>query len=172
MFTLDKVVPWGRSYDEYCRMFALTSADLQSHILGCADGPASFNAISTLRGGSVVSCDPLYAFAAPQIRRRIAETALDILEQTRRNHNEFVWTSIQSLDELQRVRMDAMEQFLADYETGKSQGRYIDAGLPELPFADHSFDLALCSHFLFLVLGSARRILPQRGGPRTLPRGA
>jgi hypothetical protein len=23
-FTLDKVVPWGRSYDEYLRMFALT----------------------------------------------------------------------------------------------------------------------------------------------------
>jgi len=24
MFALDRVVPWGRSYDEYCRMFALT----------------------------------------------------------------------------------------------------------------------------------------------------
>ena len=133
-------------------MFALTSADLQSRILGCADGPASFNAIRTQQGGSVVSCDPLYAFNASQIRSRIDETAGDILEQTRRNRDEFVWTSIQSLEELQRVRMDAMDQFLADYETGKSQGRYIDAGLPELPFADHSFDLALCSHFLFLYL--------------------
>ena len=90
------------------------------------------------------------AFNASQIRSRINEIAGDILEQTRRNRDEFVWTSIQSLEELQRVRMDAMDQFLADYETGKSQGRYIDAGLPELPFADHSFDLALCSHFLFL----------------------
>ena len=150
MFTLDKVVPWGRSYDEYCRMFALTSADLQTRILGCADGPASFNAISTERGSTVVSCDPLYAFDASQIRSRIDEVARDILDQTRRNRDEFVWTSIQSLEELQRVRMDAMDRFLADYDTGKSQGRYIDAGLPELPFADRSFDLALCSHFLFL----------------------
>jgi hypothetical protein len=28
MFTLDRVVPWGRSFDEYQRMFALTEADL------------------------------------------------------------------------------------------------------------------------------------------------
>jgi hypothetical protein len=36
MFTLDRVVPWGRSFDEYSRMFTLTSTDLRSKILGCA----------------------------------------------------------------------------------------------------------------------------------------
>jgi hypothetical protein len=41
-FTLDKVVPWGRSFDEYVRMFDLTPADLGKRILGCGDGPASF----------------------------------------------------------------------------------------------------------------------------------
>ncbi len=56
-FTLDKVVPWGRSLDEYRRMFALTDSDLEKRILGCADGPASFNAELTANGGSVVSCD-------------------------------------------------------------------------------------------------------------------
>jgi hypothetical protein len=40
MFTLDQVVPWGRSFDEYQRMFALTGADL-GLILGCGDGPAA-----------------------------------------------------------------------------------------------------------------------------------
>jgi hypothetical protein len=34
MFTLDHVVPWGRSFDEYRRMFALTSEDLDRRILG------------------------------------------------------------------------------------------------------------------------------------------
>jgi ubiquinone/menaquinone biosynthesis C-methylase UbiE len=43
-----------------------------------------------------------------------------------------------------------MERFLADYEVGKQQGRYIDAELPTLPFEDRAFDLALGSHFLFL----------------------
>ena len=33
-FTLDHVVPWGRSFDEYRRMFALTDDDLNTRILG------------------------------------------------------------------------------------------------------------------------------------------
>ena len=44
-FTLDKVVPWGRSYDEYVSMFGLTGDDLSLSILGCGDGPASFNSV-------------------------------------------------------------------------------------------------------------------------------
>jgi hypothetical protein len=40
MFTLETVVPWGRSFDEYRRMFALSDDALQGRILGCADGPA------------------------------------------------------------------------------------------------------------------------------------
>jgi hypothetical protein len=150
MFTLDKVVPWGRSYDEYCRMFDLSADDLHKRILGCGDGPAGFNAVATARGVSVVSCDPLYAFCAAEIRARIDETAAGVLAQTEQNRDQFVWTDITSIEALHRVRMDAMELFLADYETGKSQGRYVDAALPHLPFGDNAFDLALCSHFLFL----------------------
>ena len=43
-FKLDQIVPWGRSFDEYVRMFGLTDLDLGKTILGCGDGPASFNA--------------------------------------------------------------------------------------------------------------------------------
>jgi hypothetical protein len=43
MFTLDLVSPWGRSFEDFRRMFALSDADLRLRILGCADGPASFN---------------------------------------------------------------------------------------------------------------------------------
>ena len=44
----------------------------------------------------------------------------------------------------------AMDRFIADYDSGKEEGRYIEASLPELSFKDKQFDLALCSHFLFL----------------------
>ena len=54
MFTLEQVVPWGRSFDEYCRMFALSDDDLTLRILGCGDGPASFNAEANRRGKSSV----------------------------------------------------------------------------------------------------------------------
>jgi hypothetical protein len=150
MFTLERVVPWGRSFDEYCRMFSLRDDELTLSILGCGDGPASFNAEATRRGARVVSCDPIYRWDAAQIRDRIEATYQEIIEQTRQNPNEFVWTSIRSVDELGRVRMAAMNEFLNDFPAGKTEGRYVAAELPTLPFADRSFDLALSSHFLFL----------------------
>ena len=151
MFTLDQVVPWGRSFEEYRRMFALTDADLNRRIVGCGDGPASFNAEATRRGHRVVSCDPIYRFGCSQIQERIAATCDQVLDQTRANADEFVWAdSIRSIEELGHVRMTAMRTFLDDYESGKREGRYLDAELPTLPFENGSFDLGLCSHFLFL----------------------
>jgi len=149
-FTLSEVIPWGRSYAEYVSMFSLSAADLRKKILGCGDGPASFNSILTSHGGSVVSVDPLYAFSAPLIRKRIEETYETVLAQTRKNRDEFVWDSIASPEELGRIRMSAMEVFLEDFETGKAAGRYKAGRLPRLHFTERAFDLALCSHFLFL----------------------
>ncbi len=42
-----------------------------------------------------------------------------------------------------------MELFLQDFPRGLFEGRYVEGGLPTLPFDDGTFDLALCSHFLF-----------------------
>jgi hypothetical protein len=147
-FTLEQVVPWGRSFDEYRRMFALSDDDLRTRIVGCADGPASFNAELTAHGGRVVSCDPLYQWTADQIRGRIDATSPQIVEQTRRNGEDFCWDTIRSVDELARVRHAAMKAFLADYPRGT--GRYVAGELPKLPFTSDAFDIAVCSHFLFL----------------------
>ncbi len=43
-FRLNTIVPSGRFFQEYQRMFALMAADPQGTILACADGPANFNA--------------------------------------------------------------------------------------------------------------------------------
>jgi len=149
-FTLSDIVPWGRSYDEYVRMFGLGEAELRLRILGGADGPASFNAAGTRRGGRIVSCDPLYQFDADAIRERIEATSPEVLEQTRANADAFVWSAISSVEDLGAIRMAAMAQFLEDYDRGLAGQRYLPASLPSLPFADTAFDLALCSHFLFL----------------------
>jgi hypothetical protein len=149
-FKLEEVVPWGRSFDEYVNMFALTGNDLGKRILGCSDGPASFNCTLTNRGGSVVSIDPIYQFTAEEIASRINETYEVVMEQARQNLQEFVWTHISSVEELGRIRTTAMSDFLADYPKGKREGRYASGELPQLPCSDGAFDLALCSHFLFL----------------------
>lgn len=153
MFELDHIVPWGRSFDEYRRMFALTDDDLHLTIIGCGDGPASFNAEATRRGSHVVSSDPIYRYDVDQLRERIESTRGHVLEQTRRNADEFVWNTIHSVDELGQVRRAAMNDFLDDYPSGRKSGRYIEAQLPDLPFPDSSFDLAVCSHLLFLYTG-------------------
>jgi len=131
-------------------MFDLSDNDLRGRILGCGDGPASFNASLTKKNGQIVSVDPLYRFSAEDIRKRISATYADVMEQTRKNTHEFTWTSIKSVDELGRLRMAAMEDFLTDYPQGKEQKRYVDGELPHLPFADGEFDIAVCSHLLFL----------------------
>ncbi|MGD1212512.1 MAG: SAM-dependent methyltransferase [Candidatus Acidiferrales bacterium] len=147
--TLDKAVPWGRSLDEYVRMFDLTAADLDSRILDCAGGPSSFNAEMYRSGRTVVSCDPIYQFSPADIARRIEETRDTILEMTHETRERFVWREFESVERLGQIRMVAMRQFLDDLPVGISQGRYRVAELPALPFRDREFDLAVCSHFLF-----------------------
>ena len=149
-FSIDRVVPWGRTFAEYRAMFDLSAADLCRRILGCGDGPASFNAELTALGGRVVSIDPLYAFPGKAIERRVEETFEVVMGEVRRNPDDFVWTHVPSIAELGRRRMGAMRRFLRDYPAGMAKGRYVDASLPELPIADGAFDLALSSHFLFL----------------------
>ncbi len=147
--SLDKAAPWGRTLDEYVRMFDLSHADLESRILDCAGGPASFNAEMRRRGRTVVSCDPIYQFSAVEIARRIEEARDTILKMTYEARQHFVWREIESVEHLSQIRRAAMKQFLDDLPAGLSEGRYHVAELPALPFRGAEFDLALCSHFLF-----------------------
>lgn len=149
-FTLKNVVPWGRSFAEYVAMFDLTDVDLDLRVLGCGDGPAAFNSQLTRCGGSVVSVDPIYVVDGAQIRSRIAETYEAVMAQMCRNEDDYVWRAIPSVEELGRMRMSAMDEFLADFDAGKREGRYVAGELPLLPFSSGAFDMALSSHFLFL----------------------
>ena len=153
-FRLEDIVPWGRSYDEYLRMFALRDEELGQRILGCGDGPAAFNAAMTGRGGRVVSIDPLYGFDKAEIRARIADTREAVLEQLRLNRSDYLWNEVRSVEELDELRISAMDAFLDDYDAGRRGGRYVAGSLPSLPFSDGEFDLALSSHFLFLYSAS------------------
>lgn len=151
---LNEIIPLGRTLREYELMFALTDADKQLRMLGCGDGPASFNAEWTARGGSVVSIDPIYEFAGADIKARFELVIDDIIANVAATvevrPDRWVWDFQQSLEGLRNNRVTAIERFLADYESGKSAGRYQCKELPKLSFADKTFDLALCSHLLFL----------------------
>lgn len=149
MIELENVVPWGRCFHEYIKMFDLTSDELKLNILDCAGGPSSFNAEMTQKGCKVVSCDPIYQFTVEEIHSRIQQTYSQIIEGVKATPHKFVWRDIASPDELGQVRMAAMTKFLADYPQGILEKRYIKSELPNFPFSDTKFDLALCAHFLF-----------------------
>lgn len=146
---LEHIVPWGRSLQEYIRMFDLTSDELKLAILDCGGGPSSFNAEMTRSGYKVISCDPIYQFTASEIKGRIQETYPVVLNNARANKESFIWKDIQSPEQLGQIRMAAMNKFLEDFPLGVREGRYVKDELPTISFSTNQFDLALCSHLLF-----------------------
>jgi hypothetical protein len=144
---LASVVFYGRLGDQALAMFNL-EGELQqwrqARVLDCPGGPGSLSA--RLRGlvGEVVAVDPLYALAEEELERR-ALTDLDLaLEGMRRS------PTLRPDFDLEACRQDhllALQTFLDDRRRHPEQ--YRNASLPELPFADQSFDLVLSGHLLF-----------------------
>jgi SAM-dependent methyltransferase len=147
---LEKVVPFGRSFDEYQTMFGLSEADLSGRILGVGDGPASFNAEATAKGYCVTSIDPIYEFSSEEIYQRFNNVLDSIIHQVIATPDDWVWSYHRSPEDLRKNRIQAIQRFISDYQPGKQAERYQVGGLPTLNFDDNQFDLALCSHFLFL----------------------
>lgn len=150
---ITEVVHWGRDLAEYRQMFALTDQDLDRRILGCSDGPACFNAEMTAQGRSVVSCDPLYGMPLEHIERRIKEGAEFGRALSNDRHSDlFSWSSqgYTTVNDVINRHTAAMTAFLDDFRTEGEGRRYVASGLPDLPFDNDQFDLALCGHYLFL----------------------
>ena len=150
-FILNSVVPWGRNFTEYKSMFCLDENDMSKRIAGFGDGPACFNYEATNKGGHVISFDPIYQFSKEEIEKRIEEVRVTVMQQMKENVDNYVWTRIKDLEELENIRMSAMKKFLFDYERGKNEGRYVFHELPNnLPYEPKSFDIGLSSHFLLM----------------------
>jgi SAM-dependent methyltransferase len=149
-FKLEEALPWGRNRAEYTAFFDLGELAPGTRVLDVAGGPSSFTAEMTRLGHQAVAADPLYRFSKQEIAERIAATRQVMLDGLRAAHDRFVWRDYGDVAGLEATRMTAMKRFLEDYEEGREAGRYIDASLPELPFAEGAFDFALSSHFLFM----------------------
>jgi len=147
---LDSIVPFGRSLDEYKKMFNLSNLDLEKNIVSVADGPASFNAEMFTRGKFITSIDPLYEYSAADIKEKFYQVVDDIICQVKASPDDWVWSYHRSPENLKDNRIRVLNNFLSDYNTGKQDGRYLIGELPNLSFGDGQFQLALCSHFLFL----------------------
>lgn len=147
---LEKVVPFGRSLNEYVKMFDLSETDLGKRMLGVGDGPASFNAEASKMGKKVTSIDPIYQFSGVEILQRFNQVVDNIIDQVKASPGDWVWSYHRSPDDLRTNRVNAIHQFIHDYDQGKQAKRYQIGALPTLNFNDDAYELTLCSHFLFL----------------------
>lgn len=148
-FNLNGIVPWGRQFDEYEAFFELEQLRTGTRILDVGGGPSSFACEAVRKGFFVTALDPLYAFDAVAIKNRFENTVKAMRAGLRAASYRFNWTFYGSEEQIVRRRRAALDVFLEDYQ--KFQGdRYVSGQLPALAFADHSYDIALSSHLLFL----------------------
>lgn len=140
-----------RSYREYMDMFGLNEVDtVDGPVLDVGGGASSFVAELAERGVEAVAADPLY--------RLPAEEALDVARKEigtsssklAANEAAYDWSYYGTLERHRAMREASFKRFAADYTSAGVASRYVAASLPELPFRDGAFGLAVCSHFLFL----------------------
>lgn len=140
----------ARSLAEYRGMFALTDDDLRGSILDCPGGCAGFAAEATALGARVIAVDPEYTNDTATLRANGIHHIERGMAYHRDHPDEYVWTFFQDPEHYAEVRKAAVERFAADRTAHPD--RYVTALLPDLPFGDHEFDLALTSHLLFSYL--------------------
>lgn len=140
-----EVVFYGRMGEQALSMFNIDLRDWQgARVLDCPGGPGSLSAVLRSGGVDVTAVDPLFRLNE-EILKQTALADLD-LAMKQLQHDPVIRPDF-DLDACRQEHLDALEVFLADRRAHPC--RYIAASLPELPFADLSFDLVLSGHLLF-----------------------
>ena len=145
---LDRVVLLGRTFEEYCRFFALSPDDWRGRsIVDVASGVSSFAAEARSLGLDVTSADPIYSLRSEEIAPT-AKADLDLVHRGVANLPTYRWTFYRDPDHMRQFRERALAAFLATFPVERGR-KYLPASLPNLPFTDLQFDLGLVSYFLF-----------------------
>ena len=150
-FETQRVLFYGRTLEEYIKMFNLDLSKLKGKkILDCPAGPASFIAEATALGLDVVGCDPLYTDDLATMNLSGTQDVEITATMFGSDSDLFSRKFYNSEEALKKFGSSALAKFLEDYSQGKQENRYLKAELPNLPFADKTFDLVLSSNLLFV----------------------
>jgi len=142
-------VLWGHHLDDYREMFDLSPEDLRAALLEFGCGPSAFNVEVRAQATSCVSCDPMFVLDEATLRTKSLLVFADRAEQVAAESTHFDFSRYGGLEGFLAQRRAGMDAFFADYTQGKKDGRYQAAEDFHLPYPDFSFDMALCSHYLF-----------------------
>lgn len=159
----------SRSYVEYEKMFMLQTADLiGKRVLDVAGGASSFTTEARQLGVYAEAVDPLYAKSPSAISAHGVQEIELVAAKMSKLVDVYDWTFYGSVEQHRAGRVQALERFVDDFSKADGSTRYHIAGLPFLPFEAETFDLVMCSHFLFLYeeqfdyafhLGAIRELL-------------
>jgi len=139
----------GRTFEEYLSLFGLDRTDLASGpILDCPGGPSSFTAVASALGTEVQAVDPMYEHGLTALDAECRDAIERNVSQLLEKRDLFVWDYYGDVETRGRYLRAAAERFLVDYV--KHSERYVAAGLPDLPFADDTFELTLSGNLLFV----------------------
>lgn len=143
-----------RSYEEYERMFGFDEDRLFGEkVLDVAGGASSFTATLCARGIDAYAADPFYVGDKEEIvtaaGREIDTSSAKLASMA----HIYDWSYYESPERHRRLREASLGMFARHFRSERSAERYVPASLPNLPFPDDSFALAVCSHFLFLYAG-------------------
>jgi hypothetical protein len=99
------------------------------------------------RGGHVVSVDPAYAAPDQVVAKARADVDL-VAAWHRANPARFDWSYLGSPEQVEDTWRAAIAGFAADF--APDGARYVAAALPDLPFPDRHFALAVSGFLLFV----------------------
>ncbi|MDR6548892.1 class I SAM-dependent methyltransferase [Paenibacillus qinlingensis] len=141
----------SRSYVEYEKMFMLQTDELiGKRVLDVSGGASSFTAEARQLGIEAEAVDPLYEKSPDAIaeygRLEIERSTAKLSKLT----DVYDWTFYGSVEQHRAGRIQALQRFVEDFSSAEGSARYHKAALPSLPFGAESFELVMCSHFLFL----------------------
>jgi len=112
-------------------------------------GAASVVAEIASAGGSAVAVDPAYALSWDDLESRARQDVLRGVELVDKFPDRFVWHYFSDAADHRATRLAALQRFIEHYPTTAPGMIYVVGEFPDLPFPNESFDLVLCSHFLF-----------------------
>jgi hypothetical protein len=139
----------GYHIDDYRQMFGLVDADFNASLLEYCSGVTAVNAELHARHQSMTSCDPWFAndlTHLEQLAHSNFKAAVHALQQRSPQSNSSHQTALAALID---TRRKGIEAGLNDYESGRSQKRYLPLENHRLPFDDFMFDIALCANWFF-----------------------
>ncbi|UGB33247.1 SAM-dependent methyltransferase [Metabacillus sp. B2-18] len=146
---LDRIIFIGRTFEEYLDMFSLSIEEVRGKkLLDCPAGACSFTAVGNKSGVDVTACDIAYDHSFEKLKNKGLQDIEHAMENIEKAKNKFKWNYFKNIDHLRNHRIRALQDCAS--HMSESEGRYIPAALPTLPFHSDEFDMTLSAHFLFM----------------------